>query len=76
MSQNAAFLLLTAHIYNFYKYCLSKIKVSDFNLETTSRIKTFIFKFISIPAKWIKAARQDVLNIYSTNTAYANLDFG
>ena len=76
MSQNAAFLLLTALIYNFYKHCLSKIKVSDFNLETTSRIKTFIFKFISVPAKWIKAARQDVLNIYSTNTAYANLDFG
>lgn len=76
MSQNAAFLLLMALIYNFYKYCLSKIKISDFNLKTTSRIKTFIFKFISVPAKWIKAARQDVLNFYTSNTAYANLDFG
>ena len=45
----------------------------------TSRIKTFVFKFISVPAKWIKTSRRHVLNIYSDNNAYANLfktDFG
>ena len=47
--------------------------------QTTSRIKTFVFKFISVPAKWIKTSRRHVLNIYSDNYAYANLfktDFG
>ena len=41
--------------------------------------KTFVFKFISVPAKWIKTSRRHVLNIYSDNNAYANLfktDFG
>ena len=76
MSQNAAFLLLTALIYNFYKYIFSKLKVSDFGLKPTSRIKTFVFKFVSVAAKWIKAARQNVLNIYTSNQAYAKLDFG
>lgn len=76
MKQNAAFLLLTAFIYNFYKHLLTKIPVSAFALKTTSRIKTFVFKFVSVSAKWIKAARQHVLNIYSDNMAYANLDFG
>ena len=38
-----------------------------------------VFKFISVPAKWIKTSRRHVLNIYSDNNAYANLfktDFG
>ena len=51
----------------------------DFGLRATSRIKTFVFKFISVPAKWIKTSRRHVLNIYSDNYAYANLfktDFG
>ena len=76
MSQNAAFLLLTALIYNFYKYLISCIPVKDFYLKPTSRIKTFVFKFVSVAAKWIKAGRQKVLNIYTSNGAYANLDFG
>ncbi|KDS58145.1 hypothetical protein M095_4484, partial [Parabacteroides distasonis str. 3999B T(B) 4] len=48
-------------------------------LRATSRIKTFVFKFISVPAKWIKTSRRHVLNIYSDNNTYANLfktDFG
>ena len=51
----------------------------DFGLRATNRIKTFVFKFISVPAKWIKTSRRHVLNIYSDNNAYANLfktDFG
>ncbi|OYP68831.1 hypothetical protein CIK87_06180, partial [Prevotella sp. P5-64] len=37
----------------------------------TSRIKAFVFRFISVPAKWIMTARQYVLNIYTENRAYA-----
>ena len=53
--------------------------MEQFGLRATSRIKTFVFKFISVPAKWIKTSRRHVLNIYSDNYAYANLfktDFG
>ena len=52
---------------------------STLGLRASSRIKTFVFKFISVPAKWIKTSRRYVLNIYSDNYAYANLfktDFG
>jgi hypothetical protein len=48
-----------------------RIEVKKFGLKETSRIKTFVFKFISVPAKWIKTARQCVLNIYTDNHAYA-----
>ena len=53
--------------------------MEQFGLRATSRIKTFVFKFISVPAKWIKTSRRHVLNIYSDNNTYANLfktDFG
>ena len=79
MAENTVFLILTAFIRNFYKAIMQKLDVKEFGLKTTSRIKTFVFKFISVPAKWIKASRQYVLNIYTDNQAYRNAfqtDFG
>ena len=58
---------------------MQRLKTHEFGLRATSRIKTFVFKFISVLAKWIKTSRRHVLNIYSDNYAYANLfktDFG
>lgn len=58
---------------NFYKTIIKRMNVKDFGLSTTSRIKTFVFKFISVPAKWIKTSREYRLNIYTVNPAYARV---
>lgn len=50
---------------------ISKLDTKAFGLKETSRIKAFVFSFISVPAKWIMTARQYVLNIYTENRAYA-----
>ena len=71
MAQNTVFLLLTALIHNFYKTIMSRLDTKAFGLKKTSRIKAFVFRFISVPAKWIMTARQYVLNIYTENRAYA-----
>ena len=71
MSENTVFLLLTALIHNFYKTIISKLDTKAFGLKETSRIRAFVFSFISVPAKWIMTARQYVLNIYTENRAYA-----
>ena len=34
-------------------------------IKATDRVKSFLFRFIAVPAKWIKTARQYKLNIYS-----------
>lgn len=73
MAENTVFLLLTALIRNFYKAVMQRIEVKKFGLKKTSRIKAFVFKFISVPAKWIRTARQYVLNIYTCNEAYTTL---
>ncbi len=71
MAENTVFLLLTALIHNFNKTIMSRLDTKAFGLKKTSRIKAFVFRFISVPAKWIMTARQYVLNIYTENHAYA-----
>ena len=79
MAENAVYLLMTALIRNFYKTIIRKLNVKDFGLSITSRIKTFVFKYISVAAKWIRTSRPHVLNIYTENPAYKmafQQDFG
>ena len=79
MAENTVFLLLTALIHNFYKTVISGLDTKAFGLERTSRIKAFVFQYISVPAKWIMTVRRHVPNIYTKNIAYARsftTDFG
>ena len=58
---------------------MERLDAKRFGLKATSRIKAVDFKFIDMPAKWIRTSRQYVLNIYSCNNAYADVfqnDFG
>ena len=58
MAENTVFLLLTALIRNFYKAIIQRLDVKKFGLNATSRIKAFVFRFISVPAKWIRTSRR------------------
>ena len=58
---------------------IHRLDVKRFGLNTTSRIKAFVFRFVSVPAKWTRTSRRYVLNIYTCNNAYADVfqsDFG
>ena len=50
MAENTVF-LLTALIRNFYKAFIHRLDVKRFRLNATSRIKAFVFRFFSVPAK-------------------------
>ena len=79
MAENTVFLLLTALIRNSHKAIIQRLDVKRFGLNATSRIKAFVFRFVSVPAKWIRTSRRYVLNIYTCNNAYADIfqtDFG
>jgi hypothetical protein len=52
-------------IRNFYLLLMQENDLIQFGLKTTSRIKNFVFKFISVPEKVDKAVRTNVLNIYT-----------
>ena len=71
LAENAVYLIMTALIRNFYKTMIHRINVKEFGLSLTSCIKAFVFKYISVAAKWIKTSRFYRLNIYTENQAYA-----
>ena len=40
-----------------YQLVIQRLDVKKFGLNATSRIKAFVFRFISVPAKWIRTSR-------------------
>lgn len=68
LKENTVFLLLTAMAKNFYMYLVEKVSKVFKDIKPQNRIKRFIFRFITVPAKWVKTGRQWVLNFYSKKT--------
>lgn len=72
MTENTVYLLMTALIRNFYRIIMRRSEVEMFGLKENSRIKAFVFKYISVVAKWIKSSRQNIL-MYTENKNYLNV---
>lgn len=64
LEQNTVFLLFTAICRNLYHHIINLFSKRFKYLKPVFRIKKFIFRFITIPAKWIKNARINKLRIY------------
>lgn len=67
MEQNSVFLILTAMCKNLYQHMIVKFSKSMKYLSPHFRIKKFIFRFICMPAKWIRTGRMNKLNVYSSH---------
>jgi len=65
LSENTAFMILTAILANFYRYLISRYSESVPWLKPTWRLKKFIFRFITVPAKWIRSGRRNILKLYT-----------
>lgn len=64
LEQNTVFLLITAMCRNLYHHMINVFAKKYKGLANTFRIKKFIYRFICIPAKWIKTARSWKLRLY------------
>jgi len=64
LEDNNVYLIFTAICKNIYDYIIKSYAKKYKWLKQTYRIKKFIFRFISVPAKWVKHARQDTLILY------------
>ena len=71
MAENMVFMMVTAMLKNFYLVRHISDKVKPF--KKTSRLKAFILHFVSVPAKWVRTGRQNVLNLYTNKTYYAEV---
>ena len=73
MAENMVFMMVTAMLKNFYLYIVRHISEKVKPLKKTSRLKAFILHFVSVPAKWVRTGRQNVLNLYTNKTYYAEV---
>lgn len=64
LEQNNVFLIVMAMCKNIYNYLISVFSTKVMFLKPHYRIKKFIFRFICIPAKWIKTGRVLKLRLF------------
>ncbi len=65
MNENTVFLLLMAMCKNFYTAMLDKIGQVFVDIKPKHRLKKFIHRFVSVPAKWVRTARTNVLRLFT-----------
>ena len=65
LGENTAFMTLTALYANLYRFVLSRFAEKLDWVKSNFRIKKFIFRFITVAAKWIKTGRQEILKLYT-----------
>ena len=64
LSQNTVFLYITAICRNLYHYIIRYFSERISSLKPNFRVKKFLFRFIILPAKWVKRSRQNYLKLY------------
>ena len=65
LHENTAFMLMTALYANLYQFMLTTFAKKLDWVKENFRLKKFIFRFITVAAKWIKTARQYRLKLYT-----------
>ena len=72
LNENTAFMIITALYANIYQIMLAPFASKLSWIKKNFRLKKFIFRFITVVAKWIKTGRQHVLKLY-THKDYSRL---
>ena len=65
LSENTAYMILTAMHANFYAYIIAQYSKKLDWLKPSFRLRKFIFRFITVAGKWIKTGRNHVLKLYT-----------
>lgn len=73
METNTVFMGIMVFLHNYYRYFLCILEGKGFGLKKTSRMKAFVFRFASVPFKWVTVGTRRLLRLYTTNLAYLQL---
>jgi len=65
LNQNNTFMIITAMIMNFYKYFVALVSKKIKNINATTRLKRFVFRFINVAGKWVYQGRRWILKLYT-----------
>jgi len=65
LNENGAFMIITAMIKNFYNYFVTKVSKTFDEIKPTTRVKRFVFRFISVAGKWRYQGKQWILKLHT-----------
>lgn len=65
LNENNTFMIITAMIKNFYNYFVDLVSKTFDNISPTTRLKRFVFRFVTVAGKWVYAGRRWVLKLYT-----------
>lgn len=74
LNQNHTFMIITAIIKNYYNYFVGLVSNVFQDIKPTTRLKRFVFRFISVAGKWVYQSRQWILQLF-TDKPYEKLAF-
>ncbi len=66
MEENTVFLMVMMICKNIYTWLITKLSRVYSGLQKTYRLKKFIFRFVTVPAKWIRRGGKMILKIFSS----------
>ncbi len=70
LNKNCSFMIIIAMIENFYNYFITLVsKVFD-NITPTTRIKRFVFRFITVAGRWVYRRREWILKLFTKQPYY------
>ena len=72
MNENTVYLIIMAMAKNFYNYFVENVAKYFEGILPTTRLKRFIFRFISVAGKWVYTGRQWVMKLF-TDKPYEEL---
>ena len=53
LNENNAFMIITATIKNLYNYFIAIVAAVFKNINPTTRLKRFVFRFITVAGRWV-----------------------
>ena len=65
LHENTAFMIMTALYANFYSHMIASFSDKISWLNSSFRLKKFVFRFVTVAANWIKTGRNYVLKRYT-----------
>ena len=70
LNENNSFLVITAMIKNFYNYFISIVAEKFDDINSSTRIKRFIFRFITVAGRWVYQGREWILKLFTKRPYY------
>ena len=65
LNQNNTFMILTAMIKNYYNYFIKLVADKFEDISPTTRVKRFIFRFITVAGRWVEQGREWILKLFT-----------